>query len=276
MANLCPCCIMQPNVSLAEQQWHSLYDDELKKRVLPNPKSQRWGLLLLTWHEKKDGGKILKHRYAACVDRHEGNFYLDCTPFKIYLKCLAQLIGRPIHTSVKTLYHLSFVGPLFYEISQTWKGYQSKEVCLKNILKSTADIIRTPIYSVVLTVTSIAVLVFSPFNNNLLYSGRACLGKIEQKANWDEKHTPWTLNNCFQPFDLSLIESSENTDRSYDTVYTSDNPLDRQLTHFARRLIRYNRHNFDPFSCQKLAKNQTYISPILPYEPMSTEPLAAN
>ncbi len=251
----------------ADECWRALHLAPLQKYILPSPTSERWARLLLTWHEQNKQGTILKHTYAAAIDRKAWNFYLDDKPAKIYAKCLAQLILRPIHTALKTIYHLSVVAPLLYEISQTRHRRQSKQDGLKNMLKSLADIVRTPLYGLAIKITSAAILMLGPFLPDGMYAGRALLGKIEQMANWGKKHASWTMAGCFQPFDMSALEAYQFDDCKKDTLYYSDDPLERQLTNFGRRLIHYRRHNFDIFSCFRLKDDEAYLSPILAGQP---------
>jgi hypothetical protein len=260
-------CLSLPPPPAQDHYWKVCYLDQLQHHILARTDSP-WGHLICKWHEKKSNGKQLVHTYAFCIDRQEWGLYLDCRPVKIFAKCLAQLIARPFHIAVKTIYHLSMI-PIFYEIAQTYRGLQSKQECLKNSMRSLADIIRTPLYGLAMIVTSIAMLVISPFAPESLFTGRMLLGKIEQKACWDEIHTPWTLAKCFQPFSMSSLDHYGHRDYSEDTIYTSDDPLEKQLTNFARKRILFLRKNGDLFSCQDLDEQTAYTSPVLKNTPPS-------
>src|SRR5262249_46850715 len=137
---------------------------------------------------------------------------------------------------------------------------QTIDDCLRNSIRSLADIVRTPLFGLASLVTSIAILLASPFNSELLLSGRRLLGKIEVLANWGVKKSPWTLGFCFQPLDLSFLNTYEGRQEEKDTLYSSDDPLEKQLTHFARSAIHYRQTHIDITTCQKESMDEAYNS----------------
>jgi len=238
--------------------------NRLQEHLIPNQMDpdSRWKHLICRWNEKKDNGEMITHIYAACFDEVESGIYLDCPPRKIYAKCLGHLIVRPLHSLLKTISHILML-PIIYEIAKTWQGDQSKDDCIKNSIKSLVDIVRTPLYGLVLTVATIGALILGAVNPESLYSSRAFLGKIEQQANWGDIHTDWTLAHCFQPFPMSILTYYANKDCIHDTFYNDSDPLEKALANLARARVRFMRHHFDLFSCRKLDSDSIYISPVL-------------
>lgn len=239
-----------------------------------------WGRLICTWHEKQASGEILTHHYAACVDGKDGEIYPDCQPTKIFIKCLACLFVRPLHSILKTLYHLSLY-PIFYEAIHSNRSTLRPEeratdpigtlkisdninqIKIKNIFKSIVDIFLTPLYGLILTITTIGVLIIGPLNPKYLYEGRKLLGKIEQMSNWGQTNTPMTLSKCFQPRPLEMLEHYGERETEDDTYYPDENPISQQLGEFAKACILYQRKHFDVFSCKKLQPKTCYQSPFL-------------
>lgn len=239
------------------------YIDQLQQHILPEVVSQEgelnWGRLICIWREKQENGSLLIHTYAACIDGKDGSLYLDCRPRKILAKCLAHLLVRPLHTIIKTIYHLSLY-PILHEIAKSYLSDKTKQEKM-NVFKVVADIVRTPLYGLVLTITTLAVLIAGAFAPENLYDGRRLLGKIEQSSNWGQRHTFWTLAKCFQAYPLETLEHYGEKDFSCDTFYQGQDLIERQLANFARAQIRYKKKVFDIFDCTKLKSEAEYIYP---------------
>src|ERR1700722_6763969 len=204
---LCP----TPLVSPIDEVWKNKYSPELEKYIIPT-NNPRWGRLLMSWNEVQSDGTVHSHKYAACIDLQEQNFYLDDLPGKIYRKCLVQTCARPLHTIIKTLYHLCMI-PIFIELGKSVFGSQSLGGSFTNCIKSLADIVRTPLYGLTIMIVSVALLVIGPFAPDSIYSYRKVLGEIEQAQNWGytgwSGKAVWTLSSCFQPFELSYLSRYE-------------------------------------------------------------------
>lgn len=254
-------CCQQTSSPPQAELWKLRYSNQAKQHLI-NPDNSPWGRLICTWHEKKENNTVLIHHYAACIDTRSWGVYLDCRPRKIFAKIFAQIFARPIHALFKTAYHVTMI-PIILEIKNTYQGFQTTTICLKNSIKSIADIIRTPIYGLAMIVASFAVLIFGIADPENLYSGRAFLGEIECSANWGESHTAWTLAHCFQPYSITILEEYNHQKCVDDTIYDSQDPLEIQLSDYARRCIMYKRKKFDIFDCHSLNPHKTYISPIL-------------
>jgi hypothetical protein len=220
-----------------------------------------WGRLLCEWHEKKGDGQVLTHTYAAVIDGQDGGIYFDCSPAKIFAKCVVQLFVRPLFTLAKTIYYLSLY-PIFAEVGKYYQRDQSFQEMKVNIIRASLDIVRTPLYGAILIIASVAVIITGMANPYRLYEGRKFLGQIEQAANWGEIHTFLTLADCFQPFPLEMLEWYASKDRE-DTDYGNLTLVERGLCNFARACIRRKRRRFDFFSCQKISPTIPYTSPIL-------------
>lgn len=264
------CCPLPPP-SLLDDQWNLLHAENLQKHIIPTNNS-RWGYLICEWHEKKSNGKILDHRYAACVDLENYTWFIDCSPLKIFMKCTGQLLVRPFHILLKTIYHLSLLH-IGINAFKTLCRKQSLEKCLQNSVRSICDIVRTPLFGLALIITSIGALCFGAIKHDSLYASRDLLGKIEQMSNWGEIHTFDTLGECFQARPLSMIERYD--DQNFgDTIYTDD-PFERHLTYFARSHIRHMRENYEVLYFGKIDPNSTYISPVLTLSPYYNETICA-
>jgi hypothetical protein len=260
--NLCvvPVPIQSSQLKSLDELWKERYLEKFKTYILPS-ENQHWGQLILRWHEKR-GDEIISHVYAPWIDTTSWNgIYIDDRPKKIYAKIFFQCLCRPIHLIVKSVHHLLMI-PVFYEISKTLSNKQTFKECLIHSIRSIVDIIRTPLFDLVNIVISIAILLFSSFNSDLIFTGRRMLGEIEKISNWGVKNTPWTLTSCFQPYEFSFLFTYENKNHDEDTLYPSDDPLDRQLTNFARSAVHFNQTHIDLTSCQKASFDLPYISSI--------------
>lgn len=248
-----------------EASWKVRYLDQLKQHIVVD-EGLRWGRLICTWYEKASEGRMLTHHYAACVDTKEWGLYLDCRPSLIFAKCLVQCLARPFYGAAKTIYHISMI-PIFYEIADVFRGLRSRSECLTNSVRSLADIIRTPLYTAVLTVVSIAVLILGFADPEALYLGRTIIGNIEKNADWGQVKTNWTLAPCFQPYPLTILENYNHKKCEADSLYMSNDPLEIQLSDFARRrILRMRRDDLCQYFAQR--PKRAYISSILIPEPI--------
>lgn len=249
-----------PRPSPAEEAWIEQNAEALKKHIISHH-HPRWGRLICTWVQKKETGEVLRHQYAFCLDKQNSTLFIDCSPLKIYLKCMAQLLLRPAHILIKTISHLFLIHVMANAI-QTLLKKQSLEAFMQHTARSICDIVRTPLFGAALIVTSIAVLCIGLFNHESMYTGRDLIGKIEQFSNWGTKHTWDTLAPCFQPFPLSIIENFKYRTFS-DTIYSDEDPIGRQLSNLARTRLMFMQNHCEAFELGKLNLNKSYTSPIL-------------
>lgn len=252
--------------------WKDNNVEIVKNHIIVNKDPNcKWGRLLCQWNEQKDG-RVLKHCYAATLNLKNGDLYLDCSPKKIYAKCIALLFARPIEIGIKFAYHLilpiSFFDILARTINEEKKhGSSTKKIvkeCLINIGKSVLDIVRTPIYGTALTITVLAAVIIGPFAPNKLYDIRELEGNIEQALVWDESiDNYFFLAPCFLPVNNILdIDKSLNL---YEGTLYENNPKLQGMSNLASSLILSRRNNYNPFDqlIGTLDPNKVYKSSVL-------------
>lgn len=229
--------------------------------------NKKWGKILCEWTEIKKNGDQLHHLYASTINLQTGDLHMDCRRRKIFAKCLAVSVLRPFHAAVKTAYHLSMI-PVAEEIFKGLKKQQTAKESLKNSAKSIADIVRTPLYGIALTIISIAALAIIPINPNRAYDFREAYGKVERSLEWGKKLTPWTMAPCFQsyvnidesisyitclkvhPEDTdysSFIDQKNNLEEFLDKMAPEDK-LELRLANYARFLIESRRKEWNIFN----------------------------
>lgn len=155
---------------------------------------------------------VLHHEYYATINTKTGDLYFDCRKRKIMAKHLSLLIGRPIHACVKTLWHASIIAPLACELFKLAKGKQvGKEIVeytwqevAKHTWQSLQDIVRTPLYGLAMTATSLAGVLLGCIAPNTLYKTREIAGRLERAMLriddiHDEYPRLWLLTPCFNP-----------------------------------------------------------------------------
>lgn len=249
------CCPL-PAPTEFDQQWIEANQKHLEKNIVPT-RDPRWGKLLLTWNQKLDEKRILIHKYTAIVDLQEGNLFLDCSTTKIYRKTFAFLLAVPFYIFAKTVIHIS-QALVLNDISNSVFFKQPFSTTLKNAFKNLADIIRTPLFGIILIISSISILCLGLFKPESMYTYRDFLGKILLAMNWGER-SKFELAECFIPAHLSRLENfSDNTVK--DTVYPSHNKLEKQFTLFARAVIIHQLRNYDYYLCKKYKPTSPYIS----------------
>lgn len=251
--------------NLTYNEWKST-QPEIANSIIYREKDgpENWGVVLCKWKQYTlTKRKVLKHLYPPVINLNTGDVFIQQDRAEILLKFALQVLSRPIHIAFKTAFHalIPFSIPIqiLLSIHNSWikEGTNWKKTrtnaqilnhCLKNSFRSLADIIRTPLYGIVLTIHSLAALIIIPFAWNKAYELMAKNGEIEKALNWNKIHRIGTLFNCFQPyFNIAEIGEIWQGDLS-DTKYTSGrmpptlqpkyNKTLRGLTNFARAQIR--------------------------------------
>lgn len=189
-----------------------------------------------------------RHEYHATVNIKTGELYLDCRKRKIFVKHLVLSVLRPLNTCMMTIWHASIIAPLAVEILAVIRGNQSIRDLGINTAESLADIIRTPLYGLAITVVHVAAIILAPISPNSLYKTREIAGKLERKMLRVESilHADaWLVVHCFSPVSNISIRRPET---------------------FAKQVISFRRnHSFIFNDCGKiLPENKTYISAAKP------------
>ena len=179
------------------------------------------------------------HEFHACINTQTGDIYLDCRKRKIFAKHLALAIARPLHTCIKTLWHATLIGPLALEIFKVMQGKQTLKDLGKNTLKSLADIVRTPVYGLAMTITNLVGLILGVVSPNTLYETRAIAGKLEREMlrvdHIFKADKMWQLSPCFSPIKRFL------TKHEGKYVERTREDLDQMLLQFAKSNIKFRR-----------------------------------
>lgn len=205
----------------------------------------KWGRLVCHWHETKTN---FDHILTPLINLQTGDIYLDCSKKKIYAKFITHLILRPFHIAFKTLYHLAFPISFPYIVYTTIaKGKEEeqdkKEIaqhCLKNCVKSLADIVRTPLYGIAMVIINVAALIIGPLAPKTLYDFREMTGKLIQFLSWQEEFVEEDIFPCFQSL-INLQHINEWGLREHkDTNYSVNaNEYVKGLSNFARSQIKF-------------------------------------
>lgn len=220
-----------------------------------NPdKSSTYKRIDILW---KNG--MLEHHYHASINVKTGDIYLDCRKRKIFAKNATFILLRPIHITIKTAWHASIIGPISREVFSAAKGRKSSKEALKNIINSMADIIRTPIYGIAMTVISIGSIILSPVSPNVLYHSREKIGQLERRLhrveNFFDSDFP-VLSPCFSPI-ANIGTAHKRYDREL-SVYNTN----RGLSKHAKSQISFRMEKAAIFNdCYNLLpKDKSYIS----------------
>lgn len=275
---------------------------EFKQNFPIQKEGKHWGKTVVEWREIKSAAPsesdptryditdTLVHKYLPCIDTRTGDIYSDCSKKKIFVKHLALLVTRPVHSLVKTLYHTLFFISLPIEILQTYRNMKLENsgknitfskrkfviLSLVNCAKSLADIVRTPAYFVALEMVHLAAILLAPigaFKPSYAYEMRKTAGKIEKSLCWGATGWTWTGAVCFQPlttvdtlneYQFPSIARDESGELSYGTYYgETPSAIEIGMTNHAAGQVLDRRKHYNPFYqlIGKLDPNKQYISP---------------
>lgn len=256
-------------MTITFQNWrktHPFIEDYL---IYPDNKDKncRWARIQANWKEQKTGGKNLSHLCAFTIDLNSGDIYLDCRKRKIWAKCAALTIGRPIFGITKTMYHLalplSIPIEIYKSVIEDLQKKMSANQILKNSLRSIkhnlTDIIRTPLYSLAMTIVTLSAVIIGPFAPSKLYDLRARVGRLENKLNRGEDSI-WNRAPCFQPLE-NLMHIHHLQYVKKDTQY-EDEPSLHGLNNLARSYVKFRRTNrnlFNDCACLQ-SQDKAYVS----------------
>lgn len=163
--------------------------------------------LVIVWNERStpdEGiGLRLQHIFAAGIDT-KNQVYIDCEKKLIYAKILLSTLFRPIVGTAFTLYCLS-MAPIFKAIASACSGKITRSGAFHRSVKSLADIVRIPLYEVVMIVVGCAALLIAPLAPSTLYRFRELIGKIERSKCYGEFEGDFALTPCFQSRELKQV-----------------------------------------------------------------------
>lgn len=234
-----------------------------------------WGRLVCEWNEfNETKTHYVTHLYVAVINFNNGHLWIETTRKIVYMKFFLQLF-RVVHALCKMVYHV------FIPISIPCEIYLEMKACKKSqepalgrviirIMKSVADILRTPLFELILIAYTITALVITPFQPRWIFPMMERSGQIEKKLYWGQKQAPGTLAVCFQSnCSIRLLNRKWNTKRNkkggeiIDTYYTEaeKEPLGIALANYARRWVIVDRKMPPPFFLKDYEeKNNARIS----------------
>lgn len=255
-------------MNITFQNWQEAHPFIKDYLFYPKNEEGRWARVRAEWKEKKANERSLLHLCAFTIDLETGNLYTDCSKLKIWVKCVLLCLGRPYFGLLKTVYHLILPFSIPVEIFKAViKGIQQEQSSdqifsstWRHIKHSIADIIRTPVYTVAMTVIMIAATIIGPFAPSKLYDWRELAGCLESRLNREEERL--TVAPCFQPIGNLMNLDQDRYYEKADTEY-EDEPTLHGLNNLARSYVRFHRENCDPFHCGRLqSEKQPYVSPV--------------
>lgn len=220
-------------------KWLADHPEVQNQIQTPYGKNARWGRLVCKWSKKK-GESEITHIFAACINLQNGDIYNDDEKKIIYVKTGLLVFARPLlNIFAKTLYHAG------YEISRTAAGKQNKKTCLKNCITHLADIIRTPLWSLAMTVVHLSALILTPIRPSLIYDFRKIAGKIDKDLLRGDNKSFWLYAPCFQPeTNLQTLAKDFGKRMFLDTIYADKgNTLQRGISNLARANILHSQHD---------------------------------
>lgn len=257
-------------------EWKQKLPDLVQNQIIEQPGS-KWGRVICVWKEKKETS-AMEHLYAVTINLQNGDIYLDCRPRKIWAKCCLYTVIQPILLTAKTIYHMLLPFSTAVAIYQTVQAAKQEETKISAkelskrivvaIAKNVADIFRTPVYALALTIVTLAALIIGPLAPKSLFHFRMALGNMEKSLYWGNGDSAWILFKCFQPVE-NLMTVDQWNRRQPDTEYLhehgQENPTMNGLTNFARAQVQFRRHNNALFNdcLHKFPENKAYISAAL-------------
>jgi hypothetical protein len=245
--------------SVAFKHFVSKYPDWEKTYEVYQKDDAVYKRIICRWKESK----ALQHEYHACINTQTGDIYLDCRRRKILAKHLTLSFLRPLHTVIKTVWHASIIAPLAVEIYKVAKGKQTVKELGINTLKSLADIVRTPLYGIAITITHIAAVILGCASPNTLYKTREIAGKLERDLLRVERIFDggmWVVAPCFSPMRSIL------TKKNGKLLEPTKKELKCKLRNFSESTITFLREERAFFNdCMRLfPDDKRYVSPAAP------------
>lgn len=180
------------------QRFRATHPDYMNSII--RPLSAKWGIIECSYKQRKNGKETVYH-VPAVINLLNGDLYPKSQTGKIQRECFKVTIMRPLITPVLMFMKILklfqnivlMVGKTFFPLGPT-----SRKNDLQKCMRPLADLVRLPLYGVVLTLISLAGIILSPFHSIGAYSIQELYGKVEQSLNWGKKQTFFTLAPSFQ------------------------------------------------------------------------------
>lgn len=147
--------------------------------------------------------------YSDPINMDTGDIYINKKEKNMFEVNAALILGRPLKTVLKTAYHLCLPISIPYEIYDTIQRERAREKlhpeepkanlykeCTISVIKSLADIVRTPLYGIVLTVLHVAGAILYFIKPEKMNDVRAIAGKVDLSLSWGRKDR--CLPECYQ------------------------------------------------------------------------------
>lgn len=134
-----------------------------------------------TWTENE-----LVHEYHSVINTLTGRIYLDCRKRKIFCKLALFSILQPVVICIKTLWHASIVLPFALEVEKFLNKKQSLYDLKNHTFQSLADIVRTPVYGLAMTVLAIASCALAFIRPNSIYKMRDAVVNLQKRLLRDQ------------------------------------------------------------------------------------------
>jgi len=195
------------------RQWESENRDFINNYIKRTSKNPSWGKISYGF-EGVVNGVERKIIFTDYIDLTTYDLYKKkpSHAFKVCATCCSMIFARPLKTVIKTCYHLCFPISIPKEIYEAIReersraikdpAYHNRNIFLVGTIaamKSLADIIRTPLYGVALTIISIAGVLIYHIKPALLHDLRKIHGKVELSLCWGNKQR--CLVMCFVPME---------------------------------------------------------------------------
>ncbi len=174
-----------------------------------------WSSQTFVWPRKVENEQVEKRSVLFLQNRQSGDVFTHDSTSKIAAKCAALVFARPLHSLAKTAYHCCLPLSMFFEIRSAL--HENRSV-LQAVGRNLADVVRTPLYGLALTILAVVGLLFGLVCSERIYDIRAIAGRLEAHLNWGALRTSTTLAPCFQPFALSSWNSTRHDDTDYSAV----------------------------------------------------------
>ncbi|OGN62886.1 MAG: hypothetical protein A3F09_00100 [Chlamydiae bacterium RIFCSPHIGHO2_12_FULL_49_11] len=225
-----------------------------------------------------------KHIIAFPVDIKTGDFYIDDSRRKIYIKNLSFIFLRPFFMIYETLYHASCVG-IVKEIRACYREWQaaandnspptSRAERQKNALKkcllrsglSLVSIVWIPIVSLALWVMHVVTAVVGLIAPRHLGTMRKWMGQLQRVKRFGCSHFGIECTSCFEPFGNLASEKKYLRELPPTVKETTEKAMLHLTQNHIEWLTRRDRHLVSRIIAPHLGEDETYVSALVNERP---------